>query len=358
VHDCYFPQHKYHAVDFVGCADSSAKRNTCENGKSGAIQIDQAVSGTNYLVFGDDTPCKNVVVEDNVITSPCYDPDAAQGYVGAIHLHRSGHSHITIKDNFIQGSNQPIFCDPNVVCDNILIKNNTCLGLDRDGVSVSVHPNHNFGIRLLGALNDSEVVGNTVSDFDAGGIVIKYSATPLVFTERFSILDNKILRCKGDSILALNNGDGLKIERNEIVLDTDGTRAIFVDGADRLSVSHNEIKGNGPASSCVGIRIENGAVNVSTGKCNDNSVYDTEVAIDINNGDVFRAYDNTLINNGTPFLVIGSTATVTHARNATYDSGWVALNAGSQLTLSHNLSVVPRPDGISVLAATDANGSV
>ena len=357
VHDCYFPQHKYHAIDFVGCADSSAKRNTCENGKSSAIQIDQAVTGTNYSVFGDDTPCKNVVVEDNVITSPCYDPDAAQGFVGGIHLHRSGHSNIKIENNFIQGANQPIFGDPNVVYSNITIRNNVCLGLDRDGVSVSVHPTHNYGIRLLGALNDSEVSGNIISDFDAGGIEIKYSAVPLVFTARFSILDNKILRCKGDSILALNHSTGLKIERNEIVLDTNSTRAIFVDGADRLSVSHNEITGNGPASGCVGIRIENGAVTVSTGKCNDNSVYDTQTAIDINNGVVFRAYDNTLRNNATPFLVIGATAAVTHGRNATYDSGWVALNAGTALTLSHNLSVAPRPDGITVLAAIDVNGT-
>ena len=355
VHDCYFPQHKYHAVDFVGCADSSAYRNTCENGKSSAIQIDQAVAGTNYNVFGDDTPCINVDVMDNNIFSPCYDPDAPQGFVGGIHIHRDAHSHIDIHHNHLQGPFQGVFADPNVTHNHLNIYKNTVLGINRAGASVDINPNHNFGIRLLCAANNSSVYKNTVSDFNKGGIYSGYSVSPLAFTKGFSVEDNDILRCLEDSIFIINHESGLKCRGNTIDLAADNTRGIFIDGADRLVCSDNEITGNGPASECAGIRIENGAVTVITGQANENRVYDCQYAIDIQNGSGFDLFDNTLKNNATPFIIIGPTASVNHERNVKFDSGWVAINAGSEVSSAHNLSIIPT--NIELFVSPNSDGS-
>jgi hypothetical protein len=354
---CHFINHKLHAIDLTGVKNARIYGNILYSGKSGGIQIDAAATGGIYGIYADNTPSYEIEVFNNTIYSSCYDPDSgAGGYTGGIHVHRTGHSHLSIHHNYIQGPNQGIFLDPNCNYSYVVISDNQIYGKTLSGTSTKVYSNHHFGIRGLCNLSYSRISNNTISGWDDGGIKVTYNASPLSYTAYLSITGNTVTDTAG-KLIDITNNDDLTVNDNKLILDrTEASIGISLDGISRFQCQENQILGTGQTGNQTGIYIDNGALLTLSGVVSRNHLSSLQTTINVNTGSDINIESNKIKNCGTPYLVIGGSATgISHRGNINYDSGWVALNAGTEVVLSHNLTIAPT--NIQVLVSMDSSGS-
>lgn len=359
IHHCHFINHKAHGVDFTGVRNCRAYENIFYSGKGSGIQVDSAYSGAILGVYPDNTPSYNVHIYRNSIYSKCHDPDSgAGGYVGGIHLHRNGHRHIYIFENYIQGANQGIFADPNVDYNDIHIYRNKVYGKYIDGSTTKISDTHHYGIRALCNLSNSSIKDNTIAGWDNGGIKVTYNANPLTYTYFLEVSGNSISDVGGNLIHIQENYD-LTVHGNILKLDRDvSVYGVYLTGVVRFSVQSNKVCGISSDDAKTGIYVKSGALATLSGLVLFNHISAIQSAIHIYTGSDIVVDTNKVKSCGTPFIVIGVAATsVHHQRNANYDSGWVQIVHAQEITLSHNLSIVPTTLEIYVALDEEGTGS-